>query len=400
MVWSQVTPPAHCSPPPYPSVIQAICPSTLYPPLAVVPAVRRRSLVRRQRMSTTHFPAAPAPAPGARRVTHDSHDSMEGSGEGTPSPEFWCHEAASGATVAKVVSAANIACQAPAHVSTDNSCHLTLVLSAAKETQTYLQRIRPLVLQLGDSTATEDITRAFKFTALSSQFLLASDLPNASSALIETWTAIQQLEERLAHKTSASSHSGLRGHKTFSPPGANGSPVPCDLSAAGMPHLGKKALLSSKHSFSPPVPGSEMERHPGALVSPPGGPTPNVDSRAVNPRRSSKRKSEAEMKMESTHENVGGLTLPPPNRNDPNIIAKRLKVLMERTQSSQAQLQVRQKNFTFSMTKWYHTLSPCFSFLSCCLSDSLHLSSSLSLSLSPPVSLRLSITGTLRIGTN
>eukprot|EP00585_Thalassiosira_rotula_P010629 CAMPEP_0196158164 /NCGR_PEP_ID=MMETSP0910-20130528/45326_1 /TAXON_ID=49265 /ORGANISM="Thalassiosira rotula, Strain GSO102" /LENGTH=269 /DNA_ID=CAMNT_0041422997 /DNA_START=1 /DNA_END=807 /DNA_ORIENTATION=+ len=88
--------------------------------------------------------------------------------------------------------------QDPPPLSINNSEDLTLVLSAVKETQTNLRMLQPLVMQLADPSAMEDLATAFKITATSSQCVLASDLPDAYSKLNYAWAKIKKIEGRLA----------------------------------------------------------------------------------------------------------------------------------------------------------------------------------------------------------
>jgi len=90
---------------------------------------------------------------------------------------------------------------APKPFQVDPHAHdLSLILSAVKEAQTNLRTLQAIVIQLGDPQALEDIANAFGVAALSSQFILASDLPNAYAQLNKVWMIIKKVNDVLAYK--------------------------------------------------------------------------------------------------------------------------------------------------------------------------------------------------------
>jgi len=208
----------------------------------------------------------------------------------------------------------------PACPSVDHARDLMLVLSALTETQTNLRLLGPLVIRLGDPQATEDITTAFRIIALSSQFLLSSDLPSAYSALKDAWTTIQMLEDRVEQ-------------------GVTGAPMPQDPSLTGMPNPVRNIPPSSTAGFLPLDRVSAMERRSYATTALAGGPKPCVEIRAIASHVPSKAKANANANMEQKAPRTKVRDPPLPNQNDPEIMVKRLRVFMDRTQLSQKQLQ-------------------------------------------------------------
>ena len=86
-------------------------------------------------------------------------------------------------------------------LSMSNEQDLNLILMAVKETQTNLQTLGPMILQLGDSVANEELSNAFQTASSSTQFILASDLPRAYEKLNEVWKSVRKLEDRLKSRT-------------------------------------------------------------------------------------------------------------------------------------------------------------------------------------------------------
>ena len=202
--------------------------------------------------------------------------------------------------------------QSPSHLSIDNSDDLTLVLSAVKETQTNLRTLQPLVIQLGDPKAMEDISTAFKMTASSSQFVMASDLSSAYSSLNDAWATIKKLEDRLVQRPSQLEQQILPQAEL------EGAPMPNNPSEMRRTNSLQNTMVLCNNTF---IPISEAEEREQEVK------TQNLPS-----------KDNAKAKMEK--ECLLLEDLPPPSPS-PEIIMKRLKVLMDRTQLSQKQLQVR-----------------------------------------------------------
>ena len=256
----------------------------------------------------------------------------------------------------------------PPPLNINNSEDLTLVLSAVKETQTNLRTLQPMLMQLGDPVAMEDIAKAFKITASSSQFVLASDLPSAYSALNEAWAKIKKLEDRLAEGQHNPQPQGmpvafrgpgvmmgrhpmgelpqsvmqseLAGGPLQQPPPNSNNAAFTNKSPISDAQIA--ALLASNNSY---VPVDKMKRKAKektkqkSPTSPKSGPKAKVASlksslKAKFKKANSREPSPSKVRVTELKD------LPVQNRDDPDVIMKRLQGLMERTQNSQKQLQV------------------------------------------------------------
>jgi hypothetical protein len=263
----------------------------------------------------------------------------------------------------------------------------TLALCAVQETQTNLRTLQPLIMQLGNLAAIEEISIASKLTASSSQFILTSDLPNVYACLNDAWERIMKLEDLLSMSAASAtyqeeSQQQSQGHNNLS-----------------------ELQMMLTHGSGVPSPGGGMANYPSPMVTPTQPPLPPFQPNPVvnhcapipptygafaqfalaatnknDPVRNAN--STSESGMPSTLENVPILVktmtplpkanispcnttalatsatpsltsipsigkndgdlkdLPPPSNTDPDIIMKRLQALMERTQMSQKRLQV------------------------------------------------------------
>jgi len=285
-------------------------------------------------------------------------------------------------------SATNSCQAAPPPLSINNSEDLTLVLSAVKETQSNLRTLQPMVMQLGDPAAMEEIAKAFKLTASSSQFVLTSDLPSAYSALNDAWANIKKLENQLAsvgqHQGQAHQQlqqqtclnmtsninptvfqgAGMMGQMLL--PQAAQNQVLCGGMSSGDGALTNSnlgigtvnappqvhSIIQSNNTYIPTAQakkkkeGSTKSGAVAMAIKPTGGPKLMVDgSKIKSPPLTSKSKSKSSNKKPSPPsspppEKVVDLKdLPPQSKDDPEVMMKRLEGLMERTQMSQKQLQ-------------------------------------------------------------
>jgi len=257
--------------------------------------------------------------------------------------------------------------QAPPSLSIGNSEDLNLVLSAVKETQTNLRTLQTLVMQQGDASTMEDLAAAFKITASSSQFVLASDLPSAYSTLNDAWEKIKNLEDRLAQAQELQSrgrplsnnmgnnYSSFQGMAIF-PQRALQDQVygPVDPikneeipQPVGMSNPLQNVLLSNNTYI--PVQGKKKKRETRSSsdyepITPVSGRKPMADVQRLRaPPLTPKGKSKASKKESpppSPEVKVVELEdLPPQDKDNPEVIMSRLKGLMGRTQMSQKRLQ-------------------------------------------------------------
>jgi hypothetical protein len=170
---------------------------------------------------------------------------------------------------------------------TSNEDELNNILDAVIETQNNLQLLQSVVAQQRDPQDVESITKAFELTAACSQFVLLSQFQEAHKLLNQAWTHIKILEDRLALSGSSAS--------------------------------------SLTESFGPSlneIPQSSLTESLGPLRLP----------------RKSKKKKAPKTPEPSELEDLK-LELPPPCKDDPDIIMSRLNVLMERTIMSQKMLE-------------------------------------------------------------
>ena len=286
---------------------------------------------------------------------------------------------------ARPVPAKNGSSHAPPPLSIDNSDDLTLVFSALKETETNLQTLKPLVIQLADPKIMEDMCTAFQLTALSSQSMMASDLSRAYAALNEAWMIIKRLEERIARGPAQQGPHGLPNGTAGRAPPADPQPAggagPPPAGGTNLPEIGISLLADWPRGNGRAKKGERRTESDGrqraAAAAKPGGSRKKGGVRGDKPSSSPSAEEEAPQLTD----------LPPLNQHDPQIIMKRLKGLMDRTQLSQKQLQVKAFPFFLSLP---FSLSLFLSrFLSRNLSFCIH-SASL-LSIVPPLLLSFSL---------
>lgn len=265
----------------------------------------------------------------------------------------------------------------PPPLSMDNSEDLTLVLSAVKETQSNLRLIQPMVMQLGDPIAMEDIAKAFKLTASSSQFVLTSDLPSAYTALEQAWATMRHLESQftkvMQHREQTQQQQ--QQQQTNLNMMSNATPNMNTAMYQGSGMMGQMPLPQAAQNqivgvLSPSNEGrtdnhSGIQNEPTILsnntyipkekkkkgkaetsIKPTGGSNPIVDrSNTKVPPKQSKGKSELSNKkvysMSSPPpEDIAELKdIPPQSNIDPVIMMARLQGFMDRTLVSQKRLQ-------------------------------------------------------------
>lgn len=251
----------------------------------------------------------------------------------------------------------------------------TLALFAVQETQTNLRTLQPMIMQLGNLVAMEEISIASKLTASSSQYILASDIPNVYACLNSAWEKIKKLEYllrapvehlqdqqqpqrqgqnlsalhmMLTHGSSEASSSGAM--TSYSSPMGNPSPHHC----APLPPLQPNGVRNDQ--LSPFVVAAVQENErveqtksitEAVMPLTPSDEPIMVKTCSSQPIPMSKEidsKTEASSTPSPTSLFSPGKTgdlkdLPPPSNTDPEIIMKRLQALMERTQMSQKRLQ-------------------------------------------------------------
>ena len=209
----------------------------------------------------------------------------------------------------------------PRPPSVANSEDLNLLLIAVKQAQTNLLMLQPRVARLGDPMLMEDIANAFNIAVSSAKSVRAADLLDAYALLNKVWERIRKLEDRLeqgrlgppcSDRFAQSAHDvPLQAPSVVSP---NGTHIPLSQ--------WKKRMVSD---------GSvEMNR----IITPPGGPSPSLSPVGCS---------------------VGSDFLPPLNKDDPEVIMKRLNYFMKRTQKSQKRLQVRNDCLYFVL---YYCMDP------------------------------------------
>jgi hypothetical protein len=161
------------------------------------------------------------------------------------------------------------------------------MVAAIKETQMNLQTLHPIVAQQQDRQGIEHFAKALELTATCTQFVLISQFQTAQSLLNQAWLHIKIIENRLA------------------------SPGP----------VGPLSSASASLANDP------------SLLDCPSGPL-RLPTQKAKVRK--KKKSQKPLEKEVVPELM---ELPPPSKDDPEIIMTRLNALMERTLLSQKQLQ-------------------------------------------------------------
>jgi hypothetical protein len=161
------------------------------------------------------------------------------------------------------------------------------MVAAIKETQMNLQTLHPIVAQQQDRQGIENFAKALELTATCTQFVLTSQFQTAQSLLNQAWLHIKIIENRLA------------------------SPGPVGPLSAS---------LANDPSSEP-------------LSDCPSGPL-RLPTQKAKVRK--KKKPQKPLEKEVVPELM---ELPPPSKDDPDIIMTRLNALMERTLMSQKQLQ-------------------------------------------------------------
>jgi hypothetical protein len=244
--------------------------------------------------------------------------------------------------------------QAPALFPIDISNDLSFLISAVKEAQTNLRTLKPLVIQTGDSMAILDITKAFMNTVSSSQFVLESDPSNAYLALNAAWTIIKNLEDHFMHRPSQLEQQhkhqlvrfqggGMSEHMILSPTDLNGVAILEDPLVTGIPNSLQDTILSSNNTIAPFDQGRNEKEKKATKYCIVSGIDQQLSERVV---LASGQKLMVDIKAKptkaKTKEQFSRLEdLPPPTQNNPEILMKRLKILMDRTQASQTKIQVR-----------------------------------------------------------
>lgn len=164
-----------------------------------------------------------------------------------------------------------------------NENDLANILDAVKETHDNLQILQSAVARCQDTKAVDSITRAFELTAACSQFVLLSQYDTAHNLLNQAWTHIKIVESR--------------------------------LTVSGMPASNFPAGFGQNQNESP-------------LMS-------SIDKPLCLPPKSKKKKAAKTPKPKTLKLEE----LPPQSKDDPEIIMTRLNALMERTITSQKNLQ-------------------------------------------------------------
>lgn len=204
---------------------------------------------------------------------------------------------------------------------TNRNDPLSFVLNAVKETQNKLRSLHPMVIQSGDAQSMEDIAKAFEIAASSSQFVLSSDLTNATAALNEAEGKIERLQQRLlqATGTGAGRTAGGALQQGLGGMGMMGGSVANDMTIMA----NRKASAGSQAS------GSIVESRRSSIMS-------NDAPLCLPPLKSNTPRSR---RASLEQDPVSLEKLPPQDPSDPTNIMERLKLLMERTQMSQMLLQ-------------------------------------------------------------
>lgn len=283
------------------------------------------------------------------------------------------------------------ATSSPAHQAGSNTPALndfTLALCAVQETQTNLRTLQPLIMQLGNLAAMEEISIASKLTASSSQYILTSDLPNVYACLNDAWERIKKLEDLLSMSAAAKlqqepqqqqqpqGHNNLSELQMMLTHGSTGVPSPGGV-MSNYPSSMVTLTPSPRPLFQPnpinhgaPIPPTTGAFAPSALAAtnktdPIGNakstsdagvpsklkntpilvktmtPLPKANISPCNTTALATSATPSLPSIPSIGKNDGDLKdLPPPSNTDPDIIMKRLQALMERTQMSQKRLQV------------------------------------------------------------
>ncbi|EED95461.1 predicted protein [Thalassiosira pseudonana CCMP1335] len=204
---------------------------------------------------------------------------------------------------------------------TNRNDPLSFVLNAVKETQNKLRSLHPMVIQSGDAQSMEDIAKAFEIAASSSQFVLSSDLTNATAALNEAEGKIERLQQRLlqATGTGAGRTAGGALQQGLGGMGMMGGSMANDMTIMA----NRKASAGSQAS------GSIVESRRSSIMS-------NDAPLCLPPLKSNTPRSR---RASLEQDPVSLEKLPPQDPSDPTNIMERLKLLMERTQMSQMLLQ-------------------------------------------------------------
>ena len=247
----------------------------------------------------------------------------------------------------------------------------TLALFAVQETQTTLRTLQPRIMQLENLAAMEEISIASKLTASSSQYILASDIPNVYACLNGAWEKIKKLEDlfraipvghqqqpsqgqnlselqmMLTHGSSEASSSGAMTN--YSSPMGNPFPLCAPLpplEPTGVTHDPfSQFVLAAAHEnerVGQPTSEAVMPFTPSGkpIIVNTFSPLPMQECKEINTKAEAPSTNSSPSSLPSPAKTADLKDLPPPSNTDPGIIMKRLQALMERTQMSQKRLQV------------------------------------------------------------
>ena len=277
----------------------------------------------------------------------------------------------------------------------------TLALFAVQETQTNLRTLQPMIMQLGNLAAMEEISIASKLTASSSQYILANDLPSVYSCLNGAWERIKKLEDLISmsaamgrqqqepqQQQSQGGHNDLSELQMMLTHGGTGALSPGGGGGGVASHASPMAALTTHCPPLPPlqpIPNNNDIFAKFVLATAHENEIAGQESRSaselgmvsstsrdepimvnmMSPKRTSKSKlctslTQSLTSLPSSGKNVDVQDLPPPSNTDPEIIMKRLQALMERTQMSQKRLQVSSVYYMLLFGR-RETLLPIFS---------------------------------------
>jgi hypothetical protein len=220
---------------------------------------------------------------------------------------------------------------------------IVFVLNAVKATQNQLQTLHPLVIKSGNVAAVEETARAFKTTALASQHILASDLPNAVAVLSKAQSSI----EVIWAKISGSMGGGQRA-QILRADGANVVSGTDILTNNGAHTMNTPSNGRDSDSVCSSVTGASLNSRSNTAenmiqtvqVKSSGFDGQSAMSTASNRSQRSSGSGRSRRSGGSRGSDCPDLKdLPPQDTSNPDIIMARLKGLMQRTQHSQKELQ-------------------------------------------------------------
>jgi len=226
----------------------------------------------------------------------------------------------------------------------NGSQDVTLVLSAVEEAQNNLWTLQPIVMQLGDQLALDEITNALKMATASLQCIVSSDLPSAYAKLNEVWSSIKKIENRLVvngpmqQQQIAETSVGqlLMGTGPILPTVPPTVPNPHPPQDGNPPALKSNNIIHKSKVHSNNTTPTSVPK-PVLTVS------PKVSSKVSALRKNTMPKKSVPPKKKpvpAKKEPAPKLEdLPEQDKNNPDIIMNRLQALMLRTKESQERLE-------------------------------------------------------------